>query len=323
MVEDVTRTFKKIAVPLSTQIRDISPKLADLYEKTEFKASNLSMKRDKEAKDGLKLMRKVAKNKTDRDNLTIALANADDIGLRTIRTLSKKYPGLEQQIEYIRAKVLKQAYSESERVGFDIHEIKAYRPTKIRDSLGLFEAIERRVGPEKRTLVERAIAEREKKLRLPAGTLPIEERVKVVNSMMRGYYNENLNIGSPHFRKRKLIQMDKELAQYYYGPADALKMYIKELPIKLYFKEMFGGDHKNMEVLTESLGAKILETAKETGMTIKEQQKLKELFQARLSYKGTSSIVSVIKNITYMLTLANPISTLTQLGDLLFSFYES
>lgn len=69
--------------------------------------NNKSQRRAEFATPGIKILAEVKKNKKDRDNLTIALANADDIGLRTIRTLSKKYPGLEKQIEFIRAKVFR------------------------------------------------------------------------------------------------------------------------------------------------------------------------------------------------------------------------
>ena len=314
---------KWIAQPLATQIRDISPEIFKIYERTEFKLNNKSQRRAEFATPGIKILAEVKKNKKDRDNLTIALANADDIGLRTIRTLSKKYPGLEKQIEFIRAKVFRDWLALAKKVGFDLSEIKAYRPRKIRDSIGLFKAIEERVGTENFTQIQRAIIERAAKLNLNGEDLPFEEKVRIANSMMRGFSTENINVWSNTFKKRKLNVMNKDLAQYYHDPMDSLLMYIKNVPTSIYFKEMFGWDNKNMDIMEDSLGAAVLELGEKNGLDIKEQMRLKKLLKARLDHSATSATVSRLKNATYLATLANPLATLTQFGDLAFPIYEN
>lgn len=321
IAKDIKQWIQNMVVPLETQITNISKPIWRLYKNMEYDIKYLIKEYIKNSETERTLLEKIkSSDKKSWDDLMVALYNRD---MWKIREISQKYPGLESAIENIRKYVLKDAYMKSKEAWYNYHELLAYRPFKVRDPLWLFNFLEKRVGTENRTLVQRAIAEREKKLDLPAWTLPMDEQIKIVNSMMRWYYNENIGMWSPHFRNRSLQYMDKEIAQFYYDPLDSLLLYIKNVPEAIYVKKLFWWDNKDLTTIENSIGAEIIKLWKQNNIPIEDQQRLKELILMRLSHKWTSKLVSAIKNITYWLTLTNPLSTLTQMWDLSFSLYEN
>jgi hypothetical protein len=320
-IKSFSSWIKNVAQPINTMISNISRNIGKLYNKMEFRIKNLESQYVKDSSIWIKQLNIIKKkNKKDFDDLTIALYNED---LDKIRELSAKYPWLEHNIESIRTLILKDAYRKSQEVWFKYGEMDAYRPFRVRDIEWLFKAIEEKIGTAGWTTIQRAIAEKEKKLNIPAWTLDINEQARIADSMMRWYYNQNITIWSKHFKSRRLTYLDKNLAQYYYNPIDSLQLYIKSIPTTIYAKQLFGGSHTDTNDLMNSVWYAVLQLGKQNWLSMSDQQKLKELIQIRLSHKWTDPIVSAVKNFVYLLTLVNPMSVLTQVGDLTFSIYEN
>ena len=58
-----------------------------------------------------------------------------------------------------------------------------------------------------------------------------------------------------------------------------------------------------------------------TGVKENDEQALKDILTARFNEKGTTGLANVYKNLAYIDTMGNPISTITQLGDLAWAVY--
>jgi len=130
--------------------------------------------------------------------------------------------------------------------------------------------------------------------------------------------------------KRTVAKVDEELEQFYYEPHDALMFWARDAAEGMEKKLLFQRIGKDAEkVLKENNGdvSSALEQflQKEHGMDLKDAQEVAHLMDVRLNgiHNASPGAIRFMKNSTYGMLLANPISAITQFGDLAFIAYKT
>lgn len=79
--------------------------------------------------------------------------------------------------------------------------------------------------------------------------------------------------------------------------------------------------YKQQRDFTENIGSYIAELKIKGEIDPSKEQELRDILDARFHEKGTRGIVSAYKNIAYIDTMGNPLSAITQIGDLAWAYY--
>jgi hypothetical protein len=79
--------------------------------------------------------------------------------------------------------------------------------------------------------------------------------------------------------------------------------------------------HKHQDDYTENISSYVDELMLKNIIKPGDEMTLKEILNARFNERGTTGIVNIIKNISYIDTMGNPFSALTQIGDLAWAYY--
>lgn len=80
-------------------------------------------------------------------------------------------------------------------------------------------------------------------------------------------------------------------------------------------------EYKYQNDYTENISSYVSELLSKEIIDTGDEMTLKEILNARFNERGTTGIVNIIKNISYIDTMGSPFSALTQIGDLAWAFY--
>lgn len=202
----------------------------------------------------------------------------------------------------------------SPEVGFNFDSVDNYFPRAVKD----YDGLQQSFGKEQQGIIDRVWAAQRKKL---GRELTEQEKVGLVNSAVRGY-NSNFDTPLPSIVKRRTIdRVDDNQMDFYASPEEALSMYIRKAVNHIERRKFFGkgavfDDTSGLDV-DQSIGAFITDGVKRGAIKAADQDKLKELLTARFvtGETPTGKFLSVIRDTGYMGTITNPMSALTQLGD--------
>lgn len=148
-----------------------------------------------------------------------------------------------------------------------------------------------------------------------------DERIaSITDSFIRGYGNNKLKLGAPRYTKERVIDnIDDTLLPFYTNPEDAITDYVRSTTKQIEKRKLFGQDipdtFQSAEDIRLSLGTLLKNEGKD--LSQKQLDEVRELMISRFG-KGEQSagkLVSTLKDFIYAGTLANPLSALTQLGD--------
>lgn len=233
------------------------------------------------------------------------LANASKDGVEQFRNITK---------------LLDDIYKNLKAAGYsDLKKLPNYFPRTIKDLDGLLNA----VGKERKSIINRALNERKSQLRVDK--LPVEEESRIINNVLRGYSPKINNSGLSYTKSRSIQRIDDELMQYYEDPLTSLYNYVQSTSNNIGKRKFFG---QNASVIgedtvdiDESINNLIRNELKE--LSPEDAETLQTLLNARFvnGEKGASQIVQGLRNAGYATTLANPLSAITQAGDIAVSAY--
>lgn len=227
-------------------------------------------------------------------------ANAGDVIDATVVTINK----------------LKQ---DMEAAGIKIQKIDNFFPRKVADYKKLLEAM----GREDKAPLTRRLEARARKLKLTTiDELPIEETEDVINRYMRERPKGN-SLASKTTKARKIIAVDDEIMPFYKQSDTALREYIESAVSSAERMKFFGKKNavkKGFASIDSYTSADriVAEEVAAGRLRAEDVDKVRELLDARfgMGERASGKGANTIKNLIYQMTIANPLSALTQIADL-------
>lgn len=238
-----------------------------------------------------------------------ALNNQDRIGAE--RILRKFDSTALTHFEEVK-KVLKTQWDKLEEAGHDMTYLDNYFPRVINDIPKLMKAL----GDEGIDIVKKArqagIAESS-----------TEDMAAFINRHMRGRMSKTLDTGPGFTRHRKIDEIEDFFLDQYADPEAALHSYLRrtshDIERRLFFGQNKVGSVGGADIDVNASVGNLINRELQAGNLQKGQDELlEELLVARfdMSNRVGSHAIQGFRNVAYMSTIGNPVSALTQIGDI-------
>lgn len=250
-----------------------------------------------------------------RDTLNRHLLNGDYKAAKQLMSTYSQKAGL--YIDDVQ-KLLDEVYDEVVQEGYtSLPKKEAYFPRMVKDLDGLLASL----GKVKKDEYQKAIEAYAKRKNRPVNTITIEEKSDIVNKMLRGY--RQTTDKTPRWVKQRTVEtVTPDMMKYYYTPAESLQFYLRGAVNDIQRRRFFGRAGENSDIgtldLDSSIGRFIAEAREAGQINGDDMAELGELLSSRFigGERQMGDIASWIRDTGYAGTIANPISAITQLGDL-------
>ncbi len=298
---------------ISTRLENIHPSIKN--KMLEFELDS-NVKIEKITKIVLPFIKKTKKmSKKDYKEFDLARKNGNQ---EVIDKFSEKY-GLQKEMKTLR-NLLDVLREEALAVGYKSKYVKGYHPREPKDIEGLADYLHKQ---DDWSTVDLFIKKKEKKL---GRELTHKEKVKIVNSLFRGYADERITLSKPgQLKLRKIKKITPEINEFYADSNSALLRYITDMVTAIEAKKLFGS-YKSKDTtfeLEDTIGEYVLDLVEKKKISPSQERELRSILKARFSAVGTKGIVTTFKNLTYIDVMGSPMSAVTQLGDIAWSLYEN
>lgn len=292
---------------MSTRLKMVSEPLFDRVRKYEFNLHRNTQDRLIAVKEWTKQLSNL--NKSSQRQIGLHLSNGEfkeAIGLMP-KAMRQEFTKVQQ--------VLKDVDSQLKKAGHEYDSIENYFPRHIEDYDGFLKA----QGKERQSYFEKALQNyADRKHGGNVKKLSENERSKVLNLAMRGYDSSG-KINHAQMKKRTIETLSPDQYQFYSDPAKVLGNYIRRSTDDIETRNFFQASAKTDELgldIDESIGKVLSDEI--NNLPKNAQEEVRELLGAR--FKGgrqsVGAIGNILRNTGYAGTIANPMSALTQLGDL-------
>tara|TARA_R110001632_G_C11356850_1_gene418946 strand:- start:192 stop:3017 length:2826 start_codon:yes stop_codon:yes gene_type:complete len=210
-----------------------------------------------------------------------------------------------------------------EASGIKINKLENFFPRRVSNYKKLLEAL----GREHKEPLTRRLEAQAKRLKLDSvDDLPIEEVEDVIGTYMR-QAPKGSSLTSKTTKARKLISIDDNLIPYYKKSTDSLREYIEGAVANAEKRNFFGESvvkkgGKNIDSYNSASNI-IAREVKEGRISPENVDRAREMLDARFGMGETAAgaVSNASKNLIYQMTIANPLSALTQLADLGMSVF--
>jgi hypothetical protein len=261
------------------------------------------------------------KNKRTKQEITLSLYNGDFQKVELILTSNGNTKLLESF--YDTTNVLNNLHRKAQEAGLKLGYLENYFPREIKD----FEGLSKFIGKEKKSVLNNLLLAAAKK---KGSALTQVERGNVTNQFLLSAY-PNSSQTTKLKKGRKIDVLPVELLKFYRTPEESLHGYIRRViteteKVSFFDKAWQANVLASGADVEKSVGV-LVNDLLERGV-IKEGEQVAELsrlLKARFITGETApdQWVQNAKNITYAMTLGNPISAMTQFGDLFLAAYKS
>jgi hypothetical protein len=312
VAQDFGRQFAAGFIPLSTRLGKVHETLRDAIRKFEFGVLKSTMDDLLIAKPFLEKFDKL--NKQDWKDLDLALKNREVSVIDEIvdrNGMRKEYDAVVQ--------LYKDIHHRASVVGMDIGHIDNYFARKVVNPEALMGYLR---GTRDWSKVSESIAsENTRRKSIGDPVMTIEEEANFVSSMIRGYGGEQIKVSkTTHSKTRKLDKLDAVMNQYYKPSTTALHEYIGSMNNAIAAREFFGIKNSNVD---EHIGVYVKELVDRGLIDHQQEAEVQSILKARFSAKGATAFFAAYKNIAYIATMGSPLSAITQIQDLAYSFYAN
>lgn len=322
VTENIIRGVDEFMGVISTRLANISPKMKTAVRKYLFRSMTDTYRDTKRVQDFIEKFSDLSPE--DQFNLTKYLMNGD---LKQANPILKKNGMSTKQVDQLLLSIKQRV----KQAGFDIATIEDYFPRVVHDVDGLLSFIR---GKKEWSAIDEAIRKKEKSL--PEGeSLTDEQKAEVADTMLRGFQIEGISLKDPatdpvHAKKRKIETLDDKLASYYMRADKALMIYLRTMNSSIAKNQFFGKAAKESPVqsdtdsdLNKSIGTLLIQLKKEDKISSQQEKDLRDMLFVIFNPAKTGKAIRDVKEGIYMTTLVNPISALTQLGDMALSAEKS
>jgi len=358
IIDWVKKAMKKIdeyIQPISDEIAKISPKMLSRLKSME---SNLNTRNT----DHHNLIRGFAEKyknlpKEDKVVMKYYLLNSNNAKEgKELQTLLKRHKMTAEFADV--QKVLDDIYNGYRKVGLNLfNRIDRYFPRKVKDVKGLLAYIRTLDAKKRGEMAEGGQGILDEILESKMSDV---QKAQEVAAVINSGYNPATALKIPTSAKsRRITKVAAKMMEFYHDPVDALVDTIFEGNEAIVTREFVGSDnrrrltkeinrlHKKLltldkgskeytklsdqiqgklaeirditEVSTESIGDLVVSE----GIKSEDQDRLVAALRARLNQKGMHGGVASLRDIGLISALGSPLNAITQLGDLVWSFYEN
>ena len=320
-VDDSARTssgmLDNIFGVISTRIGNISKPIKQALRNFEFKVSTHNHNSIVEFKPLMKAIQKVPNNI--QPTLSVHLANGNYKAAEDI--LSRFSPDAKQAIDKARTR-FKDTYDELTRLGYKQDYIDNYFPRVVKDSKGL----QKLFNKQEQGIFSKAAEVRKKELGV--NELPQAEKDKIINKIIRGESFKKDATGKESWAQpRQIKEITEDMTQFYVNPIETLRSYSASTASDIEKRRFFLGardlDKSGNLKIDDSIGSYISKEIDKGKMSAADEEELTKLLGARFGKAESAphELLRKVRDFGYMSTLANPISALTQIGDIGLSAY--
>lgn len=305
---------------ISTRLANIDKSLKYALRKFEFNVRTNTLKNYRVAKTFYDKAKKIPAE--DLAKLDIAMKNGfiDDA-----TELATKH-GFKEEFEAVRT-MLDDVYKRANEVGLEVEYRRNYFPRAFKKDKKSVRGILEYFGRnDPKGVVEQAFREASMKLGRP---LADAEKVDVINTLMRGFRNQNVTLSKTGALKSRVIDVvTPELNEFYDNSFEAMNRYIEGTNNLIESRRFFGKhlDFKNLEpnaAMDDVIGAYVNNLISAGKISTEQQIELSRILKARFSGKEMAPWLGALKNVGYLSVMSSPINAITQIGDLAFTFYRS
>ena len=299
---------------LSTRLGNISESVKYRLRKFEFDTHVNTAKYSKQANDFLISLKNTPSNV--KTQITKHLYNGNfQAAEGLMRSVSTK---MAVDFKTTVRPMLNELGTQLKEAGHSFEKIDNYFPRLVKD----YDGLRKTLGLSEQGVITKQLKEYAKRKRTTVANLSNEERSQIIDLALRGY-RQTLDGGKPRFAKQRVLdEVDDNKLVHYASPEESLAMYIRNAVHDIEKRKFFGRSSASNEAgkfdTEESIGKLVDDAIRGGEVPSEREQELFEILQARFvgGEQTPSSIGQTIRDLGYMGTIANPISALTQLGDI-------
>lgn len=313
----------RLAMPISSRLSRINRPLAQRLRRFEFDLGNAITRDFAQVEEFIRGFEKMRPD--DAAILDLALKNGDT---DTRDTLLAAY-NLTGAFDKVQ-RVLETTKAKAKAAGYDFGDVADYFPRKVNDVDGLFMHY---YGKPQAGRIEEVLRDAQAKAAAQGRTLTHEERVEIVNSVLRGFRPPESKPSNLKARKTDVVDVDAD--RFYADSVQALVSYIESLNSAIEQRRFFGkfavtmqsatgGVYSSNRIAVEaSIGALVEDMIAAGTITRAQQAEVSAVLEARFQQQASSPFIRAFKALSYMGTMGQITSAMTQLTDLAFSMYEN
>ena len=299
---------------VSTRLKNISEPIFALQRKMDAEEHIEVHKAFEEVAPFAKYVKKKLK-KSEKRRLKMALANEDQA---TMANIFKAHPQLETAFKAASTK-LEDIAAKLKASGYEMDKLDLYFPRVIKDP----EALMRKIPANIRHGLEKEMGK--KSLTSP------EDQAKYINQYLRGRLSDqglDKKLGAT--KERTIKNVTDDILDFYADPEEAIHTYLRDAIQDIARRKFFGRDVAaskangeldlalTMDNWKNSAGGVLAQEINAGRLDPRKLNLLNDLIMARHDLTSRSVIGGIqdLRNIMYASTIANPVSAITQVGDI-------
>ncbi|MEM6260208.1 MAG: hypothetical protein AAGI37_18180 [Planctomycetota bacterium] len=311
-------TFNKASYPMSDRISEISPRLyGRLYQ---YSADALRMKHKtrtlldgdmKTVSRGLKSLGGDAKARMNAALLNGRFEDAMGIG----REVGGPFESALRRFLGNSRGELNRYYQAAQRAGMEVGYLDDFWPRRIKR--GAMGKLRQGLSGEERSALDDALRlEADRNYGGRIDEMPQEARDKVVSEFLAQRGNRPHDATRPReFKERRVVEIPDEFLHFYEDFDTSLDAYVESVSEKIARRRLFGSTRQGGDPdLASSIGAILDREQVPVRHHAEVQDMLESLF--RHGDKPLGSVTGVMRDVGYIATMGNFMSTITQFGDI-------
>lgn len=315
--------FDKFVQPIHSRVKKINPEVAGALRKFEFRNLETARVNRNRVKPFLARLKTILPE--DQKALKIALFNREN---RNAVDILSKY-GDDAVAEFSEvSKTLNDLFVQANTLGMDVGFLENYFPRMVRDHDKMLKAF----GAEALSPFKKGWKEEAKRLGIKVKDLTPDQKTDVVNKLL---VDQRRGTGRPGFAKGRVIEEinDRELFnlpgqkeaftldELYFDPDEALLKYVDKMAFEIEKRKFFGKGND----LSDSIGAQVARLSDEGQIRPQDEDKLEDLFKARFvnGVRAPGGGIGATRDLIYAGSIGNPLSAITQIGDLGLSAFKN
>lgn len=315
-----------LLTPISSRLGRINPKLKFRLRNLEIETRRLTTERLEAV---LPLMQATKRmSASDKAVFDLALKNGDSA---VIDAFSQKY-GITKELESAR-KMLDDVFKEAQSVGLEVNYRGDFFPRQVKNPEAFSQYLR---GRDDWGSLRKQIEEKAEQQGKKFSDLTNEEIAGITNNLLRGYGSQITLAGPGQLKARKIEELGTELNKFYEDSNTALLTYVHKMTDEIegrkFFGKAAGQKPKTKNPLTgeeavfntdDSIGAYVTKLIADGDISPQQQDEVIKILQARFKKGGMMGVLSAYRDLEYISTMGNPISAITQIGDLAFALYKN
>jgi|TARA_R110000823_G_scaffold181874_5_gene314192 hypothetical protein len=213
---------------------------------------------------------------------------------------------------------LKTSYNDLVESGYDFPPIENYFPRVLKDYDGFMDSI----GKKEKSLVSKAISDYADSKKIPVSMVDPSKRSDIANLVVRGYRPKTTDGALNFVKPRKIKKINADQLKFYASPEESLNMYLRkvtnDVERRKFFGKAFEKDKTGDIDVDVSIGKLVQDEMASGRLAEKDVDEVVSILKSRFigGEQSAGAASSLVRDLGFASTIANPISAITQLGDI-------